>query len=139
MAAGITTIYILGKTKLSRLLFLFFIFTSFWQIDVSFLYARDFFSNSVIEFLFQLFRFGSIMLGPTLFSVIYMAINQTQMIESRIVKYAVNKFTVVTLYLWSAFVYLIGWSHKGIQSFELVRPQGLIKVSFLYPVYGDWS
>ncbi|MEH7747491.1 PAS domain S-box protein, partial [Neobacillus drentensis] len=61
------------------------------------------------------------------------------MIESRIVKYAVNKFTVVTLYLWSAFVYLIGWSHKGIQSFELVRPQGLIKVSFLYPVYGDWS
>ena len=139
LAAGITTIYILGKTKLSMLLFLFFIFTSFWQMDVSFLYARDFFSNSVIEFLFQLFRFGSIMLGPTLFSVIYMATNQTQMIDSRIVKYAVNKYTVVTLYIWSAFVYLIGWSHKGIQSFELVRPQGLIKVSFLYPVYGDWS
>ncbi|PFO03314.1 PAS domain S-box protein [Bacillus sp. AFS076308] len=139
LAAGITTIYILGKTKLSKLLFLFFIFTSFWQIDVSFLYAREFFSNSVIEFLFKLFRFGSIMLAPTLFSVIYTAINQTQMVESRMVKYAVNKFTVVILYIWSTFVYLIGWSHKGIQSFELVKPQGLIKVSFLYPVYGDLS
>jgi len=94
LAAGITTIYILGKTKLSKLLFLFFIFTSFWQIDVSFLYAREFFSNSVIEFLFKLFRFGSIMLAPTLFSVIYAAINQTQMVASRMVKYAVNKFTI---------------------------------------------
>jgi diguanylate cyclase (GGDEF)-like protein/PAS domain S-box-containing protein len=139
LAAGITTIYILGKTKLSKLLFIFFIFASFWQIDVSFLHAHEFFPNSVIEFLFQLFRFGSIMVAPTLFAVIYTAINQTQMIESRMVKYAVNKITVVTLYIWSTFVYLIGWSHKGIQSFELVKSQGLIKVSFLYPVYGDWS
>lgn len=139
LAAGITTIYILGKTKLSKLLFLFFTLSSFWQIDVSFLHAREFFSTSVIEFVFQLFRFGSIMLAPTLFYVIYTAINQTQIVESRMVKYSVNKFTVVTLYIWSTFVYLIGWSHKGIQSFELVKPQGLIKVSFLYPVYGDWS
>ncbi|MFS0776975.1 EAL domain-containing protein [Neobacillus sp. 3P2-tot-E-2] len=139
LAAGITTIYILGKTKLSKLLFIFFIFTSFWQIDVSLLHAREFFSNNIIEFLFQLFRFGSIMLAPTLFAVIYTAINQTQMVESRMVKYAVNKITVVTLYIWSTFVYLIGWSHKGIQSFELVKSQGLIKVNFLYPVYGDWS
>ncbi|MDM5326291.1 EAL domain-containing protein [Neobacillus sp. CF12] len=139
LAAGITTIYILGKTKLSKRLFIFFIFTSFWQIDVSFLHAREFFPNSVIEFLFQLFRFGSIMLAPTLFSVIYTAIQEKQMVESRMVKYAVNKFTVVTLYIWSTFVYLIGWSHKGIQSFELVKPLGLIKVSFVYPVYGDWA
>ncbi|MFB3162435.1 EAL domain-containing protein [Neobacillus sp. 179-J 1A1 HS] len=139
LAAGITTIYILGKTKLSKLLFIFFIFASFWQIDVSFLHAHEFFPNSIIEFLFKLFRFGSIMVAPTLFAVIYTAINQTQMIESRMVKYAVNKITVVTLYIWSTFVYLIGWSHKGIQSFELVKSQGLIKVSFLYPVYGDWS
>ncbi|PAE38057.1 putative bifunctional diguanylate cyclase/phosphodiesterase [Bacillus sp. 7884-1] len=139
LAAGITTIYILGKTKLSKLLFLFFIFTSFWQIDVSVLHGHEFFSYNVIEFLFQLFRFGSIMLGPVLFSIIYTAINPTQMVESRLVKYAVNKFTVITLYVWSIFVYLIGWSHKGIQSFEVVEPEGLIKVSYLYPVYGDWS
>jgi diguanylate cyclase (GGDEF)-like protein/PAS domain S-box-containing protein len=139
LAAGITTIYILGKTKLSKLLFLFFIFTSFWQIDVSVLHGHEFFSYSVIEFLFQLFRFGSIMLGPVLFSIIYTAINPKQMVESRLVKYAVNKFTVITLYVWSIFVYLIGWSHKGIQSFEVVEPEGLIKVSYLYPVYGDWS
>ncbi|WP_066051234.1 EAL domain-containing protein [Robertmurraya korlensis] len=139
LAAGITTIYILGKTKLSKLLFLFFIFTSLWQIDVSFLHAREFFSISVIEIFFRLFRFGSIMLAPTLFAVICIATNKTQVAESKVVNYAVNNVTVIALFIWSLFVYLIGWSHKGIQSFELVESKGLIKVSFFYPVYGEWA
>ena len=32
--------------------------TSFWQLDVTFLYAHKIFSEETVEFFFRLFRFG---------------------------------------------------------------------------------
>ncbi|WP_052353858.1 putative bifunctional diguanylate cyclase/phosphodiesterase [Neobacillus jeddahensis] len=140
LAAGVATIYILGRTNLSKFLFLFFIFTSFWQIDSSILHASEFLSVTEIDFFFRFFRFGSILLAPTLFTIIYVAINQTSdLLESRILKYVMTKQMIIILYSCSLFVYLIGWGEKGITSFEWVKSVGLAKISFFYPIYGEWS
>ena len=55
------------KTKLTNAMVVFMIFMSLWQLDVSFLYGNDIFTQETIYFLFRLFRIGSIMLPPAFF------------------------------------------------------------------------
>lgn len=67
---------VIQKNKLSKIIFLFLLLASFWHIDVSFLYAVQMFSQETIMFFFKLFRFGSIMLTPTIFYVGYTIVQE---------------------------------------------------------------
>ena len=44
ICVGITLLVLFEKNKLSKLLFLFLLMVSFWQLDVAFLYAPDLFT-----------------------------------------------------------------------------------------------
>ena len=46
------------------------------QLGVAFLYSGGLFKEGTIEFLFRLFRFGSIMVTPTIFYVGYMIVQE---------------------------------------------------------------
>ena len=66
---GIAILRLFKSNNLSKVIFIFLLMTSFWQLDVTFLYAHKIFSEETVEFFFRLFRFGSIMVTPTVFHV----------------------------------------------------------------------
>ncbi|MCZ2257372.1 putative bifunctional diguanylate cyclase/phosphodiesterase [Sporosarcina sp. G11-34] len=131
---GILIINIIKETRVSSALLLFLFFASIWQFDVAVLYSHLYFSRETIDILFRLLRFGPIMLTPTLFYLVYSIAKH--MVKDNLDsnwRFVINKYVVFILYVWGFFVYLIGWSTKGI--YELV----LIKSDFLFPVYGSMS
>ena len=76
LGLGLAIQTLFGRNKLSRSLFTFMVFISVWQLDVGILFAHDYFSTQTIDFLFRLFRFGSIMLSPSLLYVSYVIYNE---------------------------------------------------------------
>ena len=110
---------------------------SFWQLDVAFLYAYDLFKEETIEFFFKLFRFGSIMLTPTIFHIGYTIVQE--MLPTELKKkwrFFVNRTTVLLFYGLAFLVYVSGWSHKGISGLELIQIGSSL---FYFPVYGELS
>ena len=67
LCIGITILRLFKRNNLSKMIFIFLLMTSFWQLDVAFLYSHKMFKEETIEFFFRLFRFGSIMVTPTIF------------------------------------------------------------------------
>ena len=135
---GILIINIIKETRVSSALLLFLFFTSIWQFDVAVLYSHIYFSSETIDILFRLLRFGPIMLTPTLFYLVYSIAKH--MVKGDLDgnwRFAINKYVVFILYVWGFFVYLIGWSTKGI--YELVLIKSVNKTDFLFPVYGSMS
>src|SRR4051812_306534 len=76
ICVGITLLVLFEKNKPSKLLFLFLLMVSFWQLDVAFLYASDLFTEETITFFFKLLRFGSIMLTPMIFHIGYTLVQE---------------------------------------------------------------
>ncbi|MFJ7665764.1 EAL domain-containing protein [Lysinibacillus sp. NPDC097195] len=135
VCVGITILVLFKKNKLSKIIFLFLLLASFWHIDVSFLYAVELFNRETIMLFFKLFRFGSIMLTPTIFYVGYTIVHD--MLPKEYQKKwgcIVNRTTVVLSYAFALLVYIIGWSPKGIRQLDLIQ----IDISkFYFPVDGQ--
>ena len=134
---GITIFVLFKSNNLSKVIFLFLLMTSFWQLDVTFLYAHNIFSEETIEFFFRLFRFGSIMVTPTIFHIGY-TIVQEELSDDLKKRWSnlVNRKTLLLFYACSLFVYIIGWSDKGIKGLELIQ----MRIdAFYFPVYGELS
>jgi len=137
VCVGITILVLFKKNKLSKIIFLFLILASFWHIDVSFLYAYRLFSEETIMFFFKLFRFGSIMLTPTIFYIGYTIVQEILPIEyQKKWGYLVNRTTVIISYAFALLGYIIGWSSKGISQLELIQMDTSI---FYFPVDGELS
>lgn len=137
ICVGITILVLFKKNKLSKIIFLFLLLASFWHIDVSFLYAVQLFSQETIMFFFKLFRFGSIMLTPTIFYVGYTIVQE--MLPSEYQKKwrsIVNRTTVFISYAFALFVYIIGWSSKSIRGLERIQMDTSV---FYFPVDGELS
>lgn len=135
---GIIILKMFKNNKLSKVLFLFLLFASLWQIDVATLYAYGFLSKETVDFLFRLLRIGSVMLSPTLFFVAYIIIQEElpNFKQSRW-RWIMNKKNVAIFYLWSLIVYFVGWSEKGIRSLKVITPDE--SFHFYFPVYGSLS
>ncbi len=136
MLIGVTILRMFKNNNLSQALFVFLFFASLWQIDVAVLYAYGILSESMIDFFFRLLRIGSIMLSPSLFFVAYIIIQEEfpGFTHSKW-QLIMNKRNVVLLYIWSLGVYLVGWSKKGIESFNLISPDE--SFHFYFPVNGS--
>ena len=137
VCVGVTLLVLFKKYKLSKILFLFLLMVSIWQLDVAFLYAYDLFNKETISFVFNLLRFGSIMLTPAIFHIGY-TIVQEILPEELQKKWLplVNRTTVAIFYGVAFLVYIIGWSKKGIRDLELLQ---IGSNPFYFPVYGELS
>ncbi|MFC5649174.1 sensor histidine kinase [Paenibacillus solisilvae] len=129
---------VMFKTKLTNAMVVFMIFMSLWQLDVSFLYSVDIFSQETIFFLFKCFRIGSIMLPPAFLYVGYVALKYLSDDKKNWMRWIINRYTIIAYYLWSLFIYLINWSSLGVLGLKKIH--GLGGANFvLYPLYGEWS
>jgi len=128
---------IMIKTKMTNAMIMFMIFISLWQLDVSFLYSLDLFSQDVIFFMFRLLRIGSIMLPPAFLYVGYVAIKYLTKENGNWLKWIINKYTLAAYYCWSLFVYIINWSDLGVLGLDKIK--GYENINVLYPIYGEWS
>ncbi|MHA6259285.1 putative bifunctional diguanylate cyclase/phosphodiesterase [Sporosarcina sp. CAU 1771] len=135
---GVLIINIIKETKLTVPLLLFLFFGSVWQFDVATLYSHIYLSAETVDFLFRFLRFGPIMLTPTLFYLAYsIAINNFSFGLETKWRFVVNKYVLVSLYIWGLFVYLIGWTSSGVK--ELVFIETIGGSGFLFPIYGSLS
>ncbi|WP_394232304.1 putative bifunctional diguanylate cyclase/phosphodiesterase [Niallia oryzisoli] len=132
---GITILVLFKNNNLSKVIFLFLLFSAFWQLDVSFLYAGDFLEKEQIKFLFILFRFGSIMVTASLFHIAYMIVQEELPNESKSKwRKLVNRKTLIFFYTVSFLAYLTSWSHEGVKDLELIRTG---TIDFYFPVSGE--
>ena len=137
VCVGITILVLFKKSKLSKIIFLFLLLASFWQIDVSFLYADQLFKEETITLFFKFFRFGSIMVTPTIFYVGYTIVQETLPIEfKKKWCFLVNRTTVLLSYALAILVYIIGWTDKGVSGLELIQIGSNI---FYFPIGGELS
>lgn len=77
ICVGITLLVLFNKNKLSKVILLFLLLATLWQLDVAFLYSHELFKEETITFFFKLFRFGPIMVTPTLFYIGYIMVQET--------------------------------------------------------------
>ncbi|MET3655516.1 sensor domain-containing protein [Sporosarcina psychrophila] len=137
LCIGITILVLFKKNNLSKIIFIFLLLASFWQLDVAFLYSIDLFKEETIEIFFKLFRFGSIMITPTIFYVGYTIVQETLSNDlKKKWRFLVNRATVLLFYALSFLVYISGWSDKGISGLELIQIGSHI---FYFPIYGELS
>ena len=137
ICVGITILVLFKKYKLSKVLFLFLVMVSFWQLDIAFLYSYDLFKEETITFFFKLFRFGSIMMTPAIFHLGYTIIQEIlpETLQKKWLHF-VNRTTVSLFYGLAFLVYIVGWSSNGVQELELLQ---IDSNQFYFPVYGDLS
>ena len=137
LCIGITILVLFKKNNLSKIIFIFLLLASFWQLDVAFLYSVDLFKEETIEIFFKVFRFGSIMITPTIFYVGYTIVQETLSNDlKKKWRFFVNRTTVLLFYGLAFFVYISGWSHKGISGLELIQIGSNL---FYFPIYGELS
>lgn len=137
LCIGITILILFKNNNLSRIIFILLLLASFWQLDVAFLYSFDLFKEETIEFFFKLFRFGSIMITPTIFYVGYTVVQEILSNDfKKKWRFFVNRTTVLLLYGLAFLVYISGWSDKGISGLELIQ---IGSNTFYFPVYGELS
>lgn len=135
ISVGITLLVLFKVNKLSKIIFLFLLMVAFWQIDVAFLYSNSLFGKETIDFFFRMFRFGSIMLTPTIFHIGYTIAQE--MLSDEIKKkwhLLVNRNTVLFFYSIAFLVYLTGWTEFGIRDIELLHVE---QSTFYFPIYGE--
>ena len=132
---GVAIRSLFKSNNLSKVIFIFLLMTSFWQLDVTFLYATEYLSKETVEFFFRLFRFGSIMVSPAIFHIGYTIVQEelSDGLKKRWNK-LVNRKTLGLFYAYSLLVYIIGWTNKGITGLELVTIENN---RFYFPINGD--
>ena len=136
VCVGITLLVLFNKNKLSKIIFLILLMVSFWQLDIAFLYSYNLFKEETIMFFFKLFRFGSIMITPTLFYIAYIIVQDMLTDDfKKKWRFLVNRTTVLLLYALSLFVYVIGWNEKSISGLELIQNGAN---PFYFPIYGEY-
>ena len=137
VCVGVTLLLLFKKYKLSKVLFLFLLMVSFWQLDVAILYANDLFDKEAIFFVFNLFRFGSIMITPAIFHIGFTIVQEILPDELQKKWLSLVNRTTLSLFYGVAFlVYIIGWSKKGVHDLELLQ---IGSNTFYFPVYGELS
>ncbi|MGE8203943.1 diguanylate cyclase domain-containing protein [Heyndrickxia sp. NPDC080065] len=135
---GILGLFLLKKSRISIALFMFLVNIILWQLDVAVLYAHKILNIETIDFLFRLFRSGSIFLAPNLLYISYLVLTElVPDIRKSLWRYVLNKFMIILLFAWGAIVFLIGMTRYGIDRLEMMN--GFEGYSFLFPIGGYGS
>ena len=136
-SVGITILFLFRNNKLSKASFLFLLFASFWQLDVSFLYSYHLLKEETVLWFFRLLRFGSIMVTPTIFYVAYTIVQELPANGFKTKwRFIVNRTTVLLSYGLALLAYITGWSDKGISGLETIQ---LGTNKFYFPINGELS
>ncbi|UOK57552.1 hypothetical protein MGI18_24505 [Bacillus sp. OVS6] len=132
-------IYMNEKTILSRAIVYFLIMLFIWQIDVALLYGTDLFSMETAETLFQIGRFGSIMIMPILFYFMYLMINQENEAEKKQWFRFINIKILIMLIIWSLAVFAINLTSYGVSGLKMIKDDFF--PDHYYPVFGplNWT
>ncbi|USK33295.1 PAS domain-containing protein [Bacillus sp. F19] len=132
-------IYMNEKTILSRAIVYFLIMLFIWQIDVALLYGTDLFSMETAQILFQIGRFGSIMIMPILFYFMYLMINQENEAEKKQWFRFINIKILIMLIIWSLAVFAINLTSFGVSGIKMIE-DGFFPDHY-YPVFGplNWT
>ena len=137
VCVGVTILVLFKKNKLSKIIFLFLLLATFWQIDVSFLYAYRFLGENTILQFFKFFRFGSIMITPTILYIGYTIVQEILPQElKKKWRMFVNRTTVFLSYALASLAYIIGWTNQGITGLELIQFDSF---KFYFPINGELS
>lgn len=135
---GILGLFILERSRISITLFLFLINIILWQLSVAVLYAHKILDIHTIEFLFRLFRWGSIFLAPNLMYICYLLFTDlSPNFNKSWWRFIVSRYTVILLSAWGLIVFLIGMSPYGVN--KLVMKNGIDGSNFLFPIGGKGS
>ncbi|WP_438447133.1 sensor histidine kinase [Gorillibacterium sp. sgz5001074] len=138
LALGVSIITLFGKSKFTFSIVLFLLCISIWQLDVSVLYSSSLFSTSTIEFLFRLFRIGSVMLPPVFFYVGYVAFWESSAgKENCLIRLLMNRYAVILYFAWSLVVYVLNWTQGNFSHLKAVLSTDGVTV--MYPVYGPYA
>ncbi|MDQ0857596.1 ATP-binding protein [Bacillus sp. V2I10] len=132
-------IYMNEKTILSRAIVYFLIMLFIWQIDVALLYGTDLFSMETARILFQIGRFGSIMIMPILFYFMYLMINQENEAEKKQRFRFINIKILIMLIIWSLAVFAINLTSFGVSGIKMIEDDFF--PDHYYPVFGplNWT
>ncbi|MEK4627395.1 EAL domain-containing protein [Solibacillus sp. FSL R7-0682] len=134
---GIIILVLFKRNRLSKSIFLFLLFASFWQIDVSVLYSHGILQEETILTMFQLFRFGFIMVTPAIVYIGYIIVQEMLPEKERKKwRFIVNRTTVILSFVLALVAYIIGWSDKGVSGLQLIQSGTNL---FYFPIDGELS
>ncbi|GAB2701176.1 putative bifunctional diguanylate cyclase/phosphodiesterase [Paenibacillus thermoaerophilus] len=135
LALGFAIVVLFSRSRLARQLCLFLVFLSIWQLDVTVLYAANYLSQTTIEFVFRLLRFGPIFLGPLMYASLMSLSKESAAVQSQR-SWALGRSNGLLLAycVWCLFVYAAGWTDLGVERLELVEAAG--RPPYYAPVYG---
>ncbi|WP_010276302.1 EAL domain-containing protein [Paenibacillus senegalensis] len=136
---GVAMVITFGQTRLAKSFFVSLLFMGFWQLDVAFLYSYDLLPPELIEGLFRAFRFGSVLLGPAAFYIIYVLYHDWEGPKQKsgaAYRYIFSRPTLVAFYGFGILVYLLGWTPHGIKDLHWVEHAN--HVNYFYPTTGSW-
>jgi PAS domain S-box-containing protein len=132
-------IYMNEKTILSRAIVYFLLMLFIWQIDVALLYGTDLFPMETAQILFQIGRFGSIMIMPILFYFMYLIIKQENEAEKKQWFRFINIKILIMLIIWSLAVFAINLTSFGVSGLKMIEDDFF--PDHYYPFFGplNWT
>jgi PAS domain S-box-containing protein len=132
-------IYMNEKTILSRAIVYFLLMLFIWQIDVALLYGTDLFPMETAQILFQIGRFGSIMIMPILFYFMYLIIKQENEAEKKQWFRFINIKILIMLIIWSLAVFAINLTSFGVSGLKMIEDDFF--PDHYYPLFGplNWT
>jgi PAS domain S-box-containing protein len=132
-------IYMNEKTILSRAIVYFLLMLFIWQIDVALLYGTDLFPMETAQILFQIGRFGSIMIMPILFYFMYLIIKQESEAEKKQWFRFINIKILIMLIIWSLAVFAINLTSFGVSGLKMIEDDFF--PNHYYPLFGplNWT
>lgn len=136
---GVAMVITFGQTRLAKSFVVSLLFMGFWQLDVAFLYGYEFLSPELIEGLFRFFRFGSVLLGPAAFYIIYVLYHDWEGPKERsgaLYRVIFSRKMVIAFYALGLFVYALGWTTLGVKSLHWVEAAN--HYNYFYPTTGAW-
>ncbi|RDI41677.1 ATP-binding protein [Falsibacillus pallidus] len=120
---------------LTRALSMFLVTVSFWQADISFLYAEPLFGADTVDILFRAFRIGTIFVMPAVYYFSYLLVKEAA--QSKFVQ-RMNRFGLIFSLIVSVLVYAVNLTDLGIAGYAHINAEKF-SPSYLLPLYGALS
>ncbi|MGP7818574.1 sensor histidine kinase [Niallia sp. 01092] len=127
-------------SKLAIPLLFYMLAISLWQLDIAVLYLKGIFSESLILWVFRIFRAGPTFLVPLVFYVAYIsltkhAVNLKNTFFNRFLLFMFNKKVLVLLFIWSTIIYILNMTElgvRGLKDLEILQTN----TYYYFPQYG---
>ncbi|WP_433745133.1 ATP-binding protein [Falsibacillus pallidus] len=132
-----TAILFYYNSILTRALSMYLVTVSFWQADISFLYAEPLLGAHTVDILFRLFRVGTIFVMPAVYYFAYLLVKEAS--QNKNVQ-KMNRFGLIFCLIVSIFVYAVNLTDLGIAGYAHINAEKF-SPSYMLPLYGklNWT